>query len=123
MKATSIIQILVFLLAGCDKGPPEEALPVAPDTTTIDPLAPRLSLVIGIESGVYALEWSEVQGATGYTLQWDFLPTFTNPTVVYERHALMYELGFTSDYSYSSYYRVRADGTNTGWSNAIKFPD
>ena len=58
----------------------------APVSTTVDPapLSPPILTVLSDDrDGDYTLDWSDITGATVYTLEESLNPYFTNPLVVY----------------------------------------
>lgn len=128
MKLMSYISILVAFTLGCHDDPVAPGsilIPSDPDTRPITLSTPKLFLGVGIETGDFSLSWSESPDATYYTLESDMLPWFSIAKVVYSGPNRTYELGYRSDYLFSSYYRVRAESRNSrsSWSDTLKFPE
>jgi len=83
-----------------------------PVSTTIDPAslpAPTLNVISGDDrDGDYILDWTDVTGATVYTLEESLSPYFTNPLVMYTGAHFIYTV--TAQTGGQWHYRVRAGG-------------
>ncbi len=80
-------------------------------STTVDPAplsAPILSVLSDDRDGDYTLDWTDVTGATVYTLEESLSPYFTSPLVVYGGAASIYTV--TEQTGGQWRYRVRAAG-------------
>jgi subtilisin family serine protease len=80
-------------------------------STTVDPAPlspPTLTVLSDDRDGDYTLEWSEVAGATVYTLEESLSPYFTHPLVVYAGTDATYTV--TAQSGGQWHYRVRAAG-------------
>lgn len=83
----------------------------APVSTTVDPapLSPPILTVLSDDrDGDYTLDWSDITGATVYTLEESLNPYFTNPLVVYTGAQSIYTV--TEQTGGQWHYRVRAAG-------------
>ncbi len=92
-----------------------------PVSTTVDPAAlssPAIAVLSDDRDGDYTLDWSDVTGATVYTLEESLSPHFTNPLVVYAGTPSIYTV--TEQTGGQWHYRVRAAGPDgrSPWSAA-----
>lgn len=81
----------------------------APVSTTVDPAPlspPTITVLSDDRDGDYTLDWSDVAGATVYTLEESLSPYFTNPLVVYTGAMSVYTV--TEKAGGQWHYRVRA---------------
>lgn len=122
------ILLLVVLTSGCQDDnytTSTGSLPIPDDPRPIGLSAPTLHLGVGIETGDFSFSWTASPGATYYSLQTDMVPWFSIPKVVYTGPNRIYYLGYKSNYSFSSYYRVRAENqsSRSNWSDTLKFPE
>jgi hypothetical protein len=88
------------------------------ESVTVDPPAPSAPTLHAIDNadgdGDYGVDWSDVSGATGYTVQEDDNGSFSSPTTAYS--------GPNSQHTVSGqaagtwYYRVRAYNAGGGYS-------
>jgi hypothetical protein len=79
---------------------------------------PELSPISNIDGdGSYLVDWSDVTGATSYTLEEDDDPIFASPTTVYSGANSQYQI--TGQDGGTWFYRVRASGSagSSPWSN------
>lgn len=88
-------------------------------STNVDPAPlspPTLTVLSDDRDGDYSLGWSDVAGATVYTLEESISPYFTNPLVVYAGVQSIYTV--TGQTGGQWHYRVRASGPvgNSPWS-------
>jgi thermitase len=82
-----------------------------PVSTTVDPsplAPPALTVLSDDRDGDYSLDWTDVAGATVYTLEESISPYFTNPLVVYAGVSSIYTV--TEQSGGQWHYRVRAAG-------------
>jgi hypothetical protein len=118
---------LIILFLGCahdNSSSPGPLFPPPTDSRPIGLSTPKLSVAVGIESGDCSLSWSEIPKATSYTLESDRFENFLTASVTYAGPAIGYYLGYASDHSFTSFYRVRAENHDSisSWSNLISFP-
>ncbi|MGC9393584.1 MAG: S8 family serine peptidase [Anaerolineae bacterium] len=82
-----------------------------PVSTTVDPsplAPPTLTVLSDDQDGDYTLDWTDVSGASVYTLEESISPYFTNPLVVYTGASSIYTI--TGQTGGQWHYRVRAAG-------------
>ncbi|HQE92639.1 MAG TPA: S8 family serine peptidase [Anaerolineae bacterium] len=82
--------------------------PVSTTVASAPLAAPTLTALSDDRDGNYTLDWSDVAGATVYTLEESLSPYFTNPLVVYAGAPSIYTV--TEQTGGQWHYRVRAGG-------------
>ncbi len=127
MRSFMKILAVAAFMVGCEvpTAPPGiPPPPIDPDLRKDTLATPKLSLGVGIETGIMSLSWTSDGHLAFFTLQADYTPDFRGPREVYYGPDRYYELGHASDYPYTLYYRVRAETglERSEWSNIVMFP-
>ena len=125
MKSASIVLFCLALAFGCnDDIPATGGSVIAEDPRPVGLSAPKLTLAIGIETGILYLHWSESPGAEYYTLESDIFSSFSVPLIVLRGPDREFTLEPPAGDSFNMYYRVRAetDMMRSNWSNVVVLP-